>query len=105
MIYLKKQEKLVNTIKRYKFLLIIVILIGTKGHALSPQFEKELYIGCYANSKTYIGPDGAKIYCTCVVDKLSKKFSDEEINRIFKMKPEEIMKATEFAKIECENNK
>jgi hypothetical protein len=95
----------VNTIKRYKFLLIIVILIGTKGHALSPQFEKELYIGCYANSKTYIGPDGAKIYCTCVVDKLSKKFSDEEINRIFKMKPEEIMKATEFAKIECENNK
>jgi hypothetical protein len=105
MTFYKKQEKLVNTIKRYKFLLIIVILIGTKGHALSPQFEKELYIGCYANSKTYIGPDGAKIYCTCVVDKLSKKFSDEEINRIFKMKPEEIMKATEFAKIECENNK
>ena len=107
MIYLKKLAKLVNTIKKYKFLLIIVILVGTKGHALalSPQFEKELYIGCYANSKTYIGPDGAKIYCTCIVDKLSKKFSDEEIDRIFKMKPEEIMKATEFSKIECENNK
>ena len=105
MIYLKKLAKLVNTTRRYKFLLIIVILVGTKGHALSPQFEKELYIGCYANSKTYIGPDGAKIYCTCIVDKLSKKFSDEEIDRIFKMKPEEIMKATDFAKIECENNK
>ena len=53
----------------------------------------------------YIGSDGAKIYCTCTVDKLSKKFSDEEVNSIFKQKPEEIMKATEFATIYCESNK
>ena len=105
MIYLKKLAKLVNTTRRYKFLLIIVILVGTKGHALSPQFEKELYIGCYANSKTYIGPDGAKIYCTCTIHKLSKKFSDNEMDLIFKQKPEEIMRATEFATIECENSK
>tara|TARA_B110000971_G_C19712156_1_gene364755 strand:- start:261 stop:542 length:282 start_codon:yes stop_codon:yes gene_type:complete len=92
-------------IKKYKLLLIFILLISSKSHALSPKFEKQLYIGCYGNSKTYIGPDGAKIYCTCTVDKLSKRFSDEEIDQIFKMNPEEIMKATEFATIECENNK
>ena len=93
-----------NTIKKYRFLLTLILLISSNSHALSPEFEKQLYVGCYSNSKTYIGPDGAKIYCTCTVDKLSKKFSDEEIDLIFKQKPEDIMKATEFATIECENN-
>ena len=105
MICFKKLEKLVNTIKKYKFLLIIILLFSSKSLALSPKFEKELYIGCYSNSKAYIGTDGAKIYCNCTVDKLSKKFTDKQINQIFKMKPEEIVKATEFATIECENNK
>ena len=92
-------------IKKYKFLLIFILLISGKSHALSPKIEKELYIGCYANSKAYIGSDGAKIYCSCTIDKLSKKFTDEQINQIFKMKPEEVMKATEFATTECEKNK
>ncbi len=103
--YFKKLGKLVNTIKKYNFLLIFVLLISHKSHALSPKIERELYIGCYSNSKAYIGSDGAKIYCTCTVEKLSKKFTDEQINQIFKMKPEEIMKATQFATIECEKNK
>jgi hypothetical protein len=92
-------------IKKYKFLLIFILLINSKTHALSPEYEKQLYVGCYTNSKTYIGPDKAKIYCTCTVGKLNKKFSDEEMDLIFKQKPEEIMKATEFATIDCENNK
>tara|TARA_B110001452_G_scaffold239192_1_gene220094 strand:+ start:413 stop:694 length:282 start_codon:yes stop_codon:yes gene_type:complete len=91
-------------IKKYKFLLIIIFLINAKSHALSPEFEKKLYVGCYGDSKTYIGADKAKIYCSCTVDKLSKKFTDEQINEIFKMKPEEIMRATEFATLECEKN-
>jgi hypothetical protein len=95
----------VSTIKKYKLLLLFILLIGSKSYALSPKFEKQLYIGCYSNSKTYIGSDEAKIYCTCTVDKLSKRFSDEKINLIFKQKPEEIMEATEFATIGCENNK
>ena len=94
-----------NTIKKYKLLIVTILLIFSKSHALSPELEKQLYIGCYSNSKIYIGPDGAKIYCTCTVDKLSKRFSDGEIDKVFKMKPEEIMKATEFATIECQNNK
>ena len=92
-------------IKKYKLLIILILFIGSKTHALSPEYEKQLYIGCYSNSKTYIGPDGAKIYCACTVDKLSRKFSDDEIDLIFKQKPEEIMRATEFATIECENSK
>jgi hypothetical protein len=92
-------------IKRYKLLIIFILFLGSKTHALSPEYEKQLYIGCYGNSKTYIGPDEAKIYCNCTVDKLSKKFSDEEIDLIFKQKHEEIMKTTEFATIECENSK
>ena len=103
MICFKKLEKLVHTIKKYKFLLIIILLVDAKSYALSP--EKELYIGCYGNSKQYLGPDGAKVYCTCTIDKLSKKFSNDEIDLIFKMKSEKIMVATEFATIECENNK
>ena len=92
-------------IKKYKFVLIFMVLINLKTHALSPEYEKQLYVGCYTNSKTYIGPDKAKIYCTCTVGKLNKKFSDEEMDLIFKQKSEEIMKATEFATIDCENNK
>ena len=92
-------------IKKYKLLIIFIIFVNSKTHALSPEYEKQLFVGCYSNSKTYIGPDEAKIYCTCTVDKLSKKFSDNEIDLIFKQKPEDIMKATEFATIECENSK
>ena len=101
---MKKLEKLVNTIKKYKFLLVIIILLSSKSHALSPEYEKELYIGCYGNSKQYLGPNKAKIYCACTINKLSTKFEDEEINQIFKMKPNKIMEATEFAAIECEKN-
>jgi len=95
----------VNTIKRYKLLLPLIILLSSKSHALSPEYEKKLYIGCYGGSKQYLGANGAKIYCNCTIDKLSEKFSNDEIDHIFKMKPEEVMKATEFATIECENNK
>ena len=91
-------------IKKYKYLLIFIFLFSSKSHALSPEYEKELYSGCYSNSKQYLGPDGAKIYCQCTVDKLSKKFNDEEIDEVFKKTPEEIMKQTSFATIECEGN-
>ena len=64
-----------NTIKKYKFLLVFILLISSKSHALKPEYEKELFIGCYGSSKQYLGPDGAKVYCTCTIDKLIKKFS------------------------------
>ena len=71
-------------IKKYKYLLIFILLFTSKSHALSPEYKKELYIGCYTNSKQYLGTDGAKIYCQCTVDKLSEKFNDEGIDEVFK---------------------
>ena len=85
-------------------MLIFILLVASKSHALSPEYEKEMYIGCYTNSKQYLGPDGAKIYCQCTIDKLTEKFSDEEIDEVFKKTPEEIMEQTAFATIECESN-
>ena len=81
------------------------MFFASKSLAFSPEYEKEMFIGCYSNSKSYIGPDGAREYCLCTIDMLSDKYSDEEIDLIFQKTPEEIMKATEFASIHCENNK
>ena len=89
-------------IKRYKYLLIFILLFSSKSHALSPEYEEELYVGCFKKSIAYIGLDQAKFYCTCTVDKLSKKFSDEEIDKVFKKTSEEIIEQTAFATIECE---
>jgi cephalosporin hydroxylase len=47
-------------IKKYKYLLVFILLFTSKSHALSPEYEKELYNGCYTNSKTYLGADALK---------------------------------------------
>ena len=103
--FYKKQAMLDNMIKKYKYLLVFILLFTSKSHALSPEYEKELYIGCYTNSKQYLGSDGAKIYCQCTIDKLSAKFNDKQIDEVFSKTPEEIMELTAFATEECENNK
>ena len=103
MIYFKKLEKLVNMIKKYSLILILFSLIPLKSYAFSEQNEQKMYIGCYQNSKQYLGSDKAKTYCQCTIDKLSKKFSDEELDVVFKQKPEDIIKDTEFASKFCEN--
>ena len=89
-------------IKKYKYLLILILLLSSKSYALSPKYEKELYIGCYANSKRYLGADGAKIYCQCTVDKLSAKFNNEQMDEVFSKEPGKIQQLTEFATIACE---
>tara|TARA_B100000787_G_scaffold155350_1_gene130727 strand:- start:183 stop:392 length:210 start_codon:yes stop_codon:yes gene_type:complete len=61
-----------------------------------------LHIVSHTNSKQYLAADGAKIYCKYTVDKLSEKFSDEEIDEVFSKEPDEIMKLTGFARAECE---
>ena len=62
-----------------------------------------MYIGCYGNSKQYLGAKKAKKYCLCTIDKLSNKFTENEMDLIFQKEPEEILKVTEFAAIHCEN--
>ena len=92
-------------IKKYKYLLILILLFTSKSHALSPEYEKELYIGCYRNSKQYLGNENAKVYCQCTIDKLSAKFNDKQIDEVFSKEPDEIQILTAFATEECENNK
>ena len=89
-------------IKKSNLIIILFLLIPLKSFALSEQNEKQLYLGCYQNSKQYIGEEKAKIYCQCTVKKLSERFSDEELDVIFAKKPEEIIKDTKFASEFCE---
>ena len=96
MIYFKKLEKLANMIKKYSLTLILFLLIHFKSHAFSEQNEQQMYIGCYQNSKQYLGAEKAKTYCQCTVNKLSEKFSDDELDRVFKQKPEDIIKAVSY---------
>ena len=103
MIYFKKLEKLANMIKKYSLTLILFLLIPFKSHAFSEQNEQQMYIGCYQNSKQYLGAEKAKTYCQCTINKLSEKFSEDELDRVFKQKPEDIIKDTEFASKFCEN--
>jgi len=90
-------------IKRYNLFLIVFLLIPLKSYAFSEQNEQQMYIGCYQNSKQYLGADKAKAYCQCTVNKLSEKFSDNELDIVFKQKPKDIVKDTEFASKFCEN--
>ena len=89
-------------IKKFKIIVVVNFLFYSSVLAFSPEYEKQMYIGCYGNSKVYLGAEKAKSYCLCTINKLSETYSNSEIDFIFKKKPEEIMKATEFASIQCE---
>ena len=89
-------------IKKSKLIIILFLLIPIKSHAFSEINEQQMYLGCYQNSKQYLGAKKAKIYCLCTIAKLSEKFSDEELNIVFKKKPEEIIQDTQFASKFCE---
>ena len=89
-------------IKKFSLILILLLLTPLKSQAFSEQNGRKMYIGCYQNSKQYLGSEKAKSYCQCTVNKLSKKFSDEELEAVFKQKPEDIYRDTEFAAKFCE---
>ena len=90
-------------IKKFSLIFLLFLLVPLKSYAFSEQNKQQMYIGCYQNSKQYLGAEKAKIYCQCTVNKLSEKFSDDELDRVFKQKPEDIIKDTEFASKFCEN--
>ena len=102
MIYFKKLEKLVNMIKKFSLIFLLFLLVPLKSYAFSEQNEQQMYIGCYQNSKQYLGADKTKAYCECTVNKLSEKFSDDEVDSVFNQKPEQIIEDTQFASKFCE---
>ena len=89
-------------IRKFRLILTLFLFIPLKSHALSEQNKQQLYLGCYRKSKQYLGADKSKTYCQCTVNKLSEKFSDDELDRVFKQKSEDIIKDTEFASKFCE---
>jgi len=90
-------------IKKFRLIFLLFLLVPLKSYAFSEQNKQQMYIGCYQNSKQYLGAEKTKTYCQCTVNKLSEKFSDDELDRVFKQKPEDIIKDTEFASKFCEN--
>ncbi len=90
-------------IKKFNLIFLLFLLVPLKSYAFSEQNKQQMYIGCYQNSKQYLGAEKAKTYCQCTVNKLSEKFSNDELDRLFKQKPEDIIKDTEFASKFCEN--
>ena len=93
--------KLVNMTKKYRYLLIFILLFSSKGNTLSPLYEKELFKGCYINSAITIGANAAKRVCNCVVDNISKNYTDKELKNAFKTKPKLTREEIEFIEIEC----
>ena len=89
-------------INKIKNILILSLLFCSTSLALSPEIEKEMYIGCYTNSKQYIGVERAQEYCLCTIKMIGNKYNDEEINTVFKQKSEKIIEATKFASLFCE---
>ena len=104
MVYFKKLEKLVNMIKKYRLIILLLFLTPLNGYAFNEKNEREMYIGCYQNSKQYLGAEKAKTYCLCTIKKLSEKFSDDELDSVFNQKPEQIIEDTQFASEFCEKN-
>ena len=88
--------------KKFNILLIFFLFLSSQVLSFSPEIEQQIYIGCYGNSKQYIGPEKAKSYCLCTLKKLNEKFTDDQINEIFRQKPEDIIESTKFASLYCE---
>jgi len=90
--------------KILKIITLELFFIST-AFALSQKNEKKMYLGCYADSKQYIGPETAKKYCSWTIQMLANKYSNDEIEEIFKKRPREIIKTTKFVANHFENNK
>ena len=78
-----------STIKKFKVCKILKItLLGLffiqNVFALSSENEKQMYLGCYGDSKKYIGSERVKEYCTCVIQMLTNEYSNKQIEEIFK---------------------
>ena len=89
-------------IKKYKFIFLLLFFTISNANAFSEKNERQMYIGCYQNSKQYLSAEKAKKYCLCTIKKLSEKFSDSELEIVLSQEPEKIINDTAFASKFCE---
>ena len=89
-----------------KLLSIIVLGLSfcANSFAMSPEFKKEIFDGCYLDAKSTLGNQRAKQYCTCTTEMLHRKFSDEEILRLGQKSQDEQKQAFSFASNYCNKN-
>ena len=60
----------------------LILLFSNTSFALSSYVEKSIYDGCYPGVKSRLGAKNAKVYCGCVVELVSQKWSDQEFDVI-----------------------
>jgi len=84
-------------------LLSILFYLMMMSHlmSMSEDYEKKLYWGCYPSSKQYLGAEKANLYCTCTVKKLSKEFTNEEMDEISGQSSEKQLEIFNFASTLC----
>jgi len=91
-------------LKNILFIIGLYFFLINNLLAMSEDYEKKLYWGCYPSSKQYLGAEKANIYCTCTVKTLSEKFTDQEMDNISSESAEKQMEAFNFASEFCSKN-
>ena len=90
--------------KKHLIIIVLVLSYCENAFAMSPEFKKEIFDGCYLDAKSTLGDQRAKQYCTCTTEMLHRKFSDEEILKIGQKSQDEQMQAFSFASNYCNKN-
>jgi hypothetical protein len=88
-------------LKKIFFIIVVKIILINNLFAMSEEYEKKLYWGCYPSSKQYLGAEKADLYCSCTVKTLSQKFSDQEMDSISAESGEKQLEAFNFASKLC----
>ena len=87
--------------KKIFFIIAVKIILINNLFAMSEEYEKKLYWGCYPSSKQYLGAEKADLYCSCTVKTLSQKFTDQEMDSISAESGEKQLEAFNFASKLC----
>ncbi|PHX89130.1 MAG: hypothetical protein CK535_03310 [Pelagibacteraceae bacterium] len=87
--------------KRIFLILFISNLFLNNLYAMSESYQKKFYNGCYPESIHYLGSIKANEYCSCTIKKLSKKYSDEDIDKISRQSEEIQVESFSFASDFC----
>ena len=82
-------------------MIVLKIILINNLLAMSEEYEKKIYWGCYPSSKQYLGAEKANLYCSCTVKTLSEKFSDQEMDSISAESGEIQLEAFDFASKLC----
>jgi hypothetical protein len=88
-------------VKKIFFIIVVKIILINNLFAMSEEYEKKLYWGCYPSSKQYLGAEKADLYCSCTVKTLSQKFTDQEMDSISAESGEKQLEAFNFASKLC----